>query len=285
MAASNHPYCWEYLSGPSVWLKECCSDNETLHIRFGGPSFSGKTSIVRYLIDTEAIHATPLTPTDGLEISVTTFRQHLLYMYDSGSCEDEDLSSARFINFSSKSFDPRYPDGAVFVIDGNDRGRLPLAAKLMHEFIDTCYKTSVFLILVAKCDLMAGGSSLDGQSDGPRSIISPRRLCDNFTRPSPTAATRASPANCAGEDLTEIMQTPTTATHRQALSVPETRKQSNQTVCSLREITRVMAHPSLMQKEWRVFFCSAVSGDGIEEAFDWFVSTMVEQRNSKRRSF
>eukprot|EP01055_Gregarina_sp_Pseudo9_P001058 Gregarina_sp_Pseudo_9__1057@NODE_1686_length_1400_cov_49_545187_g1562_i0_p1_GENE_NODE_1686_length_1400_cov_49_545187_g1562_i0NODE_1686_length_1400_cov_49_545187_g1562_i0_p1_ORF_typecomplete_len284_score55_75Arf/PF00025_21/1_8e09Arf/PF00025_21/3_6e05Ras/PF00071_22/6_6e06GTP_EFTU/PF00009_27/8_5e02GTP_EFTU/PF00009_27/0_05SRPRB/PF09439_10/0_093Roc/PF08477_13/0_038Roc/PF08477_13/1e04CPT/PF07931_12/0_22_NODE_1686_length_1400_cov_49_545187_g1562_i03181169 len=280
MLPTNSSSCWEYMLGPSAWLKDCCTDNEIFHIRVGGPSYSGKTSVVRYLIDADL--QTSVAPTDGLEISVARFRQHLLYMYDSGSCDDDDFSTAKYVNFSPKSFDPRYPDGAVFVIDGNDRGRLPLAAKLMHEYIDAYYKTSVFLILVAKCDLMT--TAADAHSDAPRPGISPRRLCDNFMRPSPTANARASPLHYAREELVETMHTPTTATHARNESLESRDKAlaATSNVCNLREITRVMTHPSLMQKEWRIFFCSAVNGDGIDEAFEWFVAAMLAQRRKRR---
>lgn len=278
--------CLDLILSPSTWLRDCCIDNETFHIRVGGPSYSGKTSVVRYLIEAESQNATPLLPTDGLEISVVRFRQHLLYMYDSGSCEDDDFSAAKFVNFSPKAFDPRYPDGAVFVIDGNDRGRLPLAAKLMHEFIDAYYKTSVFLILVAKCDLMMAGmapaTSADSRSDSTKMGISPRRLCDNFMRPSPAAGARSSPLHYVQDDMMETMQSPIATTHARIDSNEMHKSNMGSNACTLREITRVMAHPSLMQKEWRIFFCSAVNGDGIDEAFDWFVSTLVEQRKTRR---
>eukprot|EP01057_Protomagalhaensia_wolfi_P001178 Protomagalhaensia_wolfi_Nauph_80__1177@NODE_1698_length_1393_cov_5_671344_g1318_i0_p1_GENE_NODE_1698_length_1393_cov_5_671344_g1318_i0NODE_1698_length_1393_cov_5_671344_g1318_i0_p1_ORF_typecomplete_len302_score30_85Arf/PF00025_21/3e08Arf/PF00025_21/1_9e05Ras/PF00071_22/0_025Ras/PF00071_22/8_8SRPRB/PF09439_10/0_0033CPT/PF07931_12/0_0075GTP_EFTU/PF00009_27/7_2e03GTP_EFTU/PF00009_27/0_24AAA_33/PF13671_6/0_22AAA_33/PF13671_6/6_7e03_NODE_1698_length_1393_cov_5_671344_g1318_i025930 len=296
--------CW---ARPSLWLRDCCADTETFHIRVGGPAFSGKTSIVRLLVDSEP-NSAPLVPTDGLEISVAHFRQHLMYLYDSGSVEDEDLNAAKFVNFSPKDFEARYPDGAIFVIDGTDRGRLPLASKLMHDFIESFYKTSVFLILVAKCDLMnptAGAASSVNDSLRPsvrmvntsaQSGISPRRLVDHFVRPSPTA--RASPMNDQPDpDITETMVTPSqsqVARSRFRVRGQTTRTESfdsfskprflvdsaKPNVCTLAEINRVMAHPALMQKHWHVFFCSTVTGDGIEEAFDWFISAMIGRRGT-----
>ncbi|EZG58329.1 hypothetical protein GNI_095200 [Gregarina niphandrodes] len=43
---------------------------------------------------------------------------------------------------------------------------------------------------------------------------------------------------------------------------------------TLQQVAKLMTHPTLLQKEWKAFYCSAKTGKGIDEAFQWLATTL-----------
>lgn len=188
------------------------------------------------------------------------------------------MQKLTFVNVKPSEVQLKLPDALVFVIDGTDRGRLALAAKISNDLLERYHRADALLVLITKSHELAPSDILSGHSSILE--ISPRRLPLLSTGlPSPTVRAPGSASSDAMEEdhdavsyhalRSSVITSETTSSKSGHMGVA-----SKSTACTLSQVKALMAQPSLLQKNWAAFYCSAETGEGLQEAFRWLVDVL-----------
>lgn len=114
-------------------------------ITFCGVELAGKTSLVNYLMKEEELEDP--TPTTGVNTEFIKSNYIDLDIHDLGG-QKEFRSSWQQLN--------KFADAMVYVIDRNDRKRLPETMDLLQKVVNELSENSIIGIFLNKIDIMNG---------------------------------------------------------------------------------------------------------------------------------
>lgn len=155
----------------------------TLHVRVLGPSLSGKSALIRFLLEG---HAVDTNPTDETEVTKVIWRDRPIIFWDGRRFGDKaDSKQPKLINLSPKecsSIAARQPfDAIIYVVDAADAGRFRVAARDLAEAMTCYHNVDVVLILGTKEDLLfakgTGGSTPEATLANIRNRLDIHHTC------------------------------------------------------------------------------------------------------------